>query len=99
MLPDGDANFDEVAVRVAIQEKLVANEMTVVEFLSEVDKYLSSMAEQDEFFEKECEELSKQGQITDEQRKQLDQFRVLRTQAKGQMEAIRRAACSLLGQL
>ena len=77
------------------QEKLLAADMSVSEFTSDVEKYLSAMSEQDEEFEKEYETLSQHSHMSDVQREQLDQIRSLRAQAKAQMDAIREVAFSL----
>ena len=55
MLPDQDNKVNEYSLRAAMQEKLLAADMSVSEFTSDVEKYLSAMSEQDEEFEKEYE--------------------------------------------
>lgn len=95
MLPDQDNKVNEYSLRAAMQEKLLAADMSVSEFTSDVEKYLSAMSEQDEEFEKEYEILSQHSHMSDVQREQLDQIRSLRAQAKVQMDAIREVAFSL----
>ena len=95
MLPDQDNKVNEYSLRAAMQEKLLAADMSVSEFTSDVEKYLSAMSEQDEEFEKEYEILSQHSHMSDVQREQLDQIRSLRAQAKAQMDAIREVAFSL----
>ena len=95
MPPDQDNKVNEYSLRAAMQEKLLAADMSVSEFTSDVEKYLSAMSEQDEEFEKEYEILSQHSHMSDVQREQLDQIRSLRAQAKAQMDAIREVAFSL----
>ena len=95
MKPDQDDSTNEEAVRSAMEHKFLAEDNTkggVIEFIRSVDGFLESMREQDAEFEEQCKLSIDTGDMTGEQREQLDQFLSLRRAAVQQMKTIRRIA-------